>query len=356
MRARAYGGEPGVASLTHARVPIATAKRVSRKFGRLGAIIAGAVAALAIGASAATAQNAIGTAVGVTPAATGELGGNRVTLINGNDLYQGQIIATDTGGEVQIIFVDDTRMVVGPNSILQIETYLLRNANTLENFTANALGGTFRFITGTSPHEAYTINTPTGTIGVRGTAFDFNVALLIGVWEVNVLVYDGIVVMCALNGTCAELNASCEMGTIVPTLAMVIDPATAQQIARQSFPYARFQFWLRQELRVQNPRGCLFQNTRDNGGDANIESSDSSSGSGGSGGANAESSDSNSGGGSEGGGESSSSTPPCPSYHFQNAHGGKSGGPPWWYPADCYETKAMSPLQEMKLLFLLGRI
>src|SRR5690242_13101953 len=95
VRARAYGGEPGVASATHAGLPIATAKRASRRFGLLTATIVGAVASLFMAAGPAAAQQtaaAIGTTVGVTPAATGQLGGTAITLVNGDDLYQGQII------------------------------------------------------------------------------------------------------------------------------------------------------------------------------------------------------------------------------------------------------------------------
>jgi hypothetical protein len=146
------------------------------------------------------------------------------------------------------------------------------------------------------------------------------------------------VLLCALNGTCAELTATCQVGTIVPTLATAMNQALAQQLARDSFPYARFQFWLRSELQVQNPRGCLFARTGGGGGGAGPDSSssDSSSGSGGGG----------------GGGGGSSSQPPCPSYY--NYLRGKGGGnPPWWVPADCYEPKAMSPLEQKKLLFLL---
>ena len=39
-------------------------------------------------------------------------------------------------------------------------------------FAIGALRGSFRFITGVSAKNAYSIATPTATIGVRGTAFD----------------------------------------------------------------------------------------------------------------------------------------------------------------------------------------
>lgn len=321
---------------------IAMTRRITGLLRRGSTPLIGTIAALYLGATTAMAQNAIGTAVGVTPAATGELGGTRVTLVNGNDLYQGQIIATDAGGEVQIVFVDDTRMVVGPNSILQIETYLLRNANTLENFTANALGGTFRFISGNSSPEAYTIRTPTGTIGVRGTAFDFTVLqLAMGVWQVDVLAYAGIVILCALNGVCTELDATCEVGTITPTLAEAVAQARrARQLARNDFPYARFQLGLLAVLQVEDPRGCLWAFTGGGGGNADIDEEEESSGSSGSGPS-----------GSESSGESSSV--PC----FPSSYGNKGGKgpPPWWEPADCsFGDKSLSARLLKKYAFLAG--
>ena len=39
----------------------------------------------------------------------------------------------------------------------------------------NAVKGAFRFITGNSPKDAYSITTPTAMIGVRGTEFDIDV-------------------------------------------------------------------------------------------------------------------------------------------------------------------------------------
>lgn len=255
MRGNNGGGRLGVAS----RNAVASSFRnaMSRIAPVLRALL---LTAFLLSAGAVAAQTPpIGQAVAVTPAATGQLGGTAVTLLTGEDLYQGQVIATNTNGEVQIVFADDTHMVVGPNSTLQIETYLLRNANTVENFAVNALGGTFRFITGTSDHGAYRINTPTGTIGVRGTEFDFTVERSTG--HVNVLVYDGIVVLCPLNGgECVELGATCSVGNIATVdLAARIDQLReARQLARQEFPYARFQYWLREDFQVEDPRGCLW--------------------------------------------------------------------------------------------------
>jgi hypothetical protein len=42
------------------------------------------------------------------------------------------------------------------------------DSDTARNISINAVRGAFRFITGKSPKDAYSITTPTATIGVRG--------------------------------------------------------------------------------------------------------------------------------------------------------------------------------------------
>src|SRR5690606_42119301 len=83
----------------------------------------------------------------------------------------GDRVVTGPSGQVQILFSDRTELVVGPRSALLIEDYLLRNDGSAGKFAINALSGTFRFVTGGAPKDSYVIKTPTGTIGVRGTAF-----------------------------------------------------------------------------------------------------------------------------------------------------------------------------------------
>ncbi len=88
----------------------------------------------------------------------------------------GDKVQTGPGGEAQIQFKDATKLVVGPNSSMTIDAFVFDESNTARKVTMNATKGAFRFITGSSAKQAYTINTPTATIGVRGTRFDFTVA------------------------------------------------------------------------------------------------------------------------------------------------------------------------------------
>jgi hypothetical protein len=115
--------------------------------------------------------DAAGSAQGVDPEAEARAGETR-TLVVGADIFIGDRIVTGPTGQVQILFSDSTKLVVGPRSALLIEDYLIREDGSAGKMVLDALGGTFRFVTGRAPKDRYVINTPGGTIGVRGTAFE----------------------------------------------------------------------------------------------------------------------------------------------------------------------------------------
>lgn len=216
----------------------------------LGIIVAMGMAAQALGAT----DPSIAKAVAVKPEATGQLDGATHALLTEDDLYQGQKISTGPQGEVQIVFADDTHMVVGAGSSLVIETYLMRNGGTASSFAVNALGGTFRFITGKSPKAAYSITTPTGTIGVRGTKFDFSVDK--GNGKTTVVLYEGQVNICAKVGGCQRVQRRCDVGIAQGSGAQVIDTRTSQGSAAGNFPYVSSQQRLRNDFRVGGASQC----------------------------------------------------------------------------------------------------
>lgn len=92
----------------------------------------------------------------------------RRTLLVEAPVYSGDRIITGPTGEAQIRFRDDTRLVVGPNSTMVIDAFVFADDDTARQISINAVKGAFRFIAGNSPKDAYTITTPTSTIGVRG--------------------------------------------------------------------------------------------------------------------------------------------------------------------------------------------
>src|SRR4051812_44843051 len=151
------------------------------------------------------ALEASGSAVAVVPdASAGGTGGHRVIEIKG-PIYMGDVITTDIRGQVEIIFVDETKFVVGANSKVTIDAFVFDANKTAQDVSISAVKGAFRFITGKSPKDNYAIRTPTMTIGVRGTAFDL--AVRPGNGESTVVVHEGTTNLCDATHRCTEGHA-----------------------------------------------------------------------------------------------------------------------------------------------------
>lgn len=235
------------------------------KFFVLGAVIAGLAIGLASGAASAAVS---GTAVGVNPAASAQTVSGNKTLIVGADVQQGDKIVTGPSGQVQLVFTDDTHLVVGPNSALLIQSYLLNSSKTTGQFAVSALGGSFRFITGKLDHSSYSISTPTGTIGVRGTAFDFVTGYANppagtapdtykpGTW---VALFRGAVVLCTLTHQCVTLNNRCDLGELSAPDAQKFAGFNARDKGmRDYFQYIHSQTPLLTDFRINEARNCYL--------------------------------------------------------------------------------------------------
>ena len=201
---------------------------------------------------------ASGTALGVDPAARLEDKTGAKTLVVGSDVFIGDRVVTDARGLVQIKFSDRTELVVGPRSSLVIEDYLLREDGSGGKFAINALSGTFRFVTGGAPKDRYLIQTPTGTIGVRGTAFDLNVHDD----HASLLLLHGSVVMCNLDNKCVTVDDFCDVGMFDAADARLLgntnDFVGAERVSmRGMFPYSVSESDLMSAFRVEGARQCL---------------------------------------------------------------------------------------------------
>src|SRR5690606_4270811 len=128
-------------------------------------VSAEAVAATA-GVTAAVNQNAKSTPPG----------GAIRTVVLGANIVQDETIETDGAGLVQILLADGTTFTVGPNSAITIDRFVYDpDANTAQ-VSATIGRGVFRFIGGrTSKTEGgVQLNTPVGTVGIRGGMADLN--------------------------------------------------------------------------------------------------------------------------------------------------------------------------------------
>lgn len=151
------------------------------------------------------ALEASGETVGVNPDAEASGAGGLRTIEIKGPIFMGDVITTDLKGQVQILFVDETKFVVGANSKVTIDAFVFDANKTAQDVSISAVKGAFRFITGNSPKQNYTIKTPTMTIGVRGTAFDL--AVRPGTGESTVLTHEGLTDVCDPLQQCMEGNA-----------------------------------------------------------------------------------------------------------------------------------------------------
>ncbi len=166
-------------------------------------------AALALLPAGAQAQ-AAGQAVEVDAPAQITTAGVARRLSQGDPVQVGDIIQTGAAGRVQVVFIDETKMVVGPGSTLRIDEALFRSNGTARRLATSALGGTFRFISGKSPKQVYRLATPVATMGIRGTVFDYSVTANEGT---DLLVFNGTVRFCARGRLCATVPGGCQAVT-----------------------------------------------------------------------------------------------------------------------------------------------
>jgi len=193
-----------------------------------------------------TAQEA-GTAVAVVQSATATGAGGTRELESGMAVSIGDVIKTGRKGQVQIVFTDETKMVIGPNSSLEIETYLLRSKSIVDSFAVKAFGGSFRIITGKSPKQAYSVRTPAAAIGIRGTSFD----LAVRPRNTDLMLFSGEVDFCGFNN-CVLVNESCKMANSprIGNAGLVDSLERRNRQVRARFPYVVSQAQLLPEFRV----------------------------------------------------------------------------------------------------------
>jgi hypothetical protein len=152
-------------------------------------------------------------------------------------------------GNVQILFNDGTKLVLGSGSTLIIEKYLMKGGNTASNVSIDALRGTFRFITGNSAKKAYHIRTANSTIGIRGTGFDFWVNQ-----DTGVVVLQGKVKL-GRGGSSVNINAGCQAGIAQSDKTQLLKPSAQSNLIRVHLPFILSQSFLRPAFRL-NVASC----------------------------------------------------------------------------------------------------
>jgi hypothetical protein len=231
-------------------------------FARLSLAFLILAAAPAVALAAEPAGEAI--AVSQSASASGSAGA-RVLDVRG-DVFTGDVVKTDASGVAQILFRDNTKLVVGQNSQVTVDSFVFQNKTTAKAFSIDAVRGSFRFITGASAKQAYTIRTPSATIGVRGTEFDLSVN---EDGTTNVALFGGSVRVCD-KGTpdrhCLVLTGTCSTLVLTPDQKFREVRSYYERTALMNtvFPFAFRQQPLRTDFRVESG-SCNIPNINDPG-------------------------------------------------------------------------------------------
>jgi hypothetical protein len=139
----------------------------------LAALMLGA--ALVLVAVDASAEPQIGIAASTRPNAEAGVGANKQTLVAGTAVYANQTVRTGNLGMADLVFIDKTNLSVGPGSEVLLDKFIYDPTGSTGRVVLQATRGTFRFVTGSQAKKAYELNTPYGTLGVRGTVVEMNV-------------------------------------------------------------------------------------------------------------------------------------------------------------------------------------
>ena len=126
--------------------------------------------------SVAWAETRIGVASSVKPNADGVVGAGSQSLSAGSELYANETVRTGNLGQADLVFVDQTNLTVGPTSEVLLDKFVYDPTGPKGKVVLQLARGAFRFVTGTQDHRAYAVNTPYGSLGVRGTVVEVVVA------------------------------------------------------------------------------------------------------------------------------------------------------------------------------------
>jgi hypothetical protein len=111
------------------------------------------------------------------------------TLVTHDTVFVDEAVRTGARSKAKVALKDGTNLTLGPNSEAMLDDFVYDPDTGAARFDVTK--GVARFITGSMKHDAYSIETSTATIGVRGTDFSFiadasETRLLVDTGEVEV--------------------------------------------------------------------------------------------------------------------------------------------------------------------------
>ena len=129
-------------------------------------------------AKTAVAEETIGMVRTASGAATVTRGEKTLPAAPGLKLMVGDALGTGRDGSLGVILRDDSSLSIGPKSRLVLRSFLFSPSEGKFDLVARITGGTMAYLSGLigklAPEKAR-FETPTATIGIRGTRFALKV-------------------------------------------------------------------------------------------------------------------------------------------------------------------------------------
>jgi len=124
--------------------------------------------ALAMLAASDVRAESVGNASAMIPSASQSTQGTRSDLRLKDNIIRNAELATADRGALEVTFNDGSKLTMGQNSRLTVDEYVYSGPGAGKQ-TVRYTKGLFRFLSGSIPKDNVKIETPTVTIGIRGT-------------------------------------------------------------------------------------------------------------------------------------------------------------------------------------------
>lgn len=119
-------------------------------------------------------ERPIGYIKNVTGEASVTTGDKKIKAEVGTAIYQGSMLQTGAKSSMGVTFKDETMMSFGPDTEFTVDEYAYAPAQNKLKLGSRMFKGSMNYVSGVISKlapNAVTVNTPSGTIGVRGTQF-----------------------------------------------------------------------------------------------------------------------------------------------------------------------------------------
>ena len=128
------------------------------------------VLVLSLTATRALALESVGYASSLRPSASQTAPGEAAHSIAWKeDIYRNASLSTSDKGALEVTFKDQSKLSMGPNSELTVDQFVYSGTSSGDQQILKYGKGAFRFVSGAVPKDKVKIQTPTATIGIRGT-------------------------------------------------------------------------------------------------------------------------------------------------------------------------------------------